>query len=79
MQLKVECYAGHRGEQLPQRLVFDARQVAVAEVLDAWLGPDHRYFKVRGEDDVIYILRHDTAADVWELTMLDRGESRGRG
>src|SRR5512134_3828399 len=43
---RVECYAGHRGEETPRRFSFDGRTTEVAEVLDAWLAPDHRYFKV---------------------------------
>jgi len=35
----VECYAAHRGEQTPRRLILGDGQVEVAEVLDAWLGP----------------------------------------
>jgi hypothetical protein len=44
----------------------------VSAVLDCWLGPDHRYFKVQGDDGDVYILRHDTADDRWELTMFAR-------
>jgi hypothetical protein len=44
----------------------------VAEVLDAWLAPDHRYFKVRGDDGARYILRNDVLTGRWELTMFDR-------
>jgi hypothetical protein len=33
---------------------------------------DHRYFKVRGDDKALYIIRHETATDTWELTMFDR-------
>jgi hypothetical protein len=41
----------------------------VVEVLDRWLAPDHRYFKVKGDDSDVYIVRHDPAANAWELTM----------
>jgi hypothetical protein len=41
-------------------------------VLDAWLAPDHRYFKLRGDDGDVYIVRHDSQADCWELTMFKR-------
>jgi len=51
---------------------FGSRRIAVAEILDRWLAPDHRYFKVKGDDDAVYVLRHDPAADEWELTVLDR-------
>lgn len=65
----VDCYAGHRGEQTPRRFRLGERTVEVAEVLDAWLAPDHRYFKIRGDDGDIYILRHDVEEERWELTL----------
>jgi hypothetical protein len=68
----VECYAGHRGEQTPRRFSFSGRTVEVEEVMDAWLGPDHRYFKLLGSDGACYILRHVVAGGRWELTMYDR-------
>ena len=43
MEVRVECYAGHRGEETPRALAFDGRRVEVAEVLDSWLSPDQRY------------------------------------
>ena len=64
-------YAGHRGEETPRRFTL-GRSIEVAEVLDAWLAPDHRYFKVRGDDGACYILRNDVLTDRWELTMFDR-------
>jgi hypothetical protein len=69
MLVQVECYAGHRGEETPRRVRLDGRTVGLVEVLDCWLGVDHRYFKVRGDDGATYILRHDTASGRWELTM----------
>jgi hypothetical protein len=65
----VECYAGHRGEQTPRTLILGDHRIAVAEVVDAWLAPDHRYFKLRGEDANTYLVRHDERSDTWELTM----------
>ncbi len=47
----------------------------IDEILDAWLSPDHRYFKVRGDDGDIYIIRHDSLADIWDLTMFKRNGS----
>jgi hypothetical protein len=73
LTLRVECYAGHRGEQEPRAFYIGERRVAVAEVLDRWLAPDHRYFKVRGNDGATYILRHENAGDRWELTLFERG------
>ena len=69
MLVQVECCAGHRGEEAPRRLSFDGRAVELIEVLDCWLGVDHRYFKMLGEDGATYVLRHDAVRDLWELTM----------
>lgn len=73
LEIKVDCYAGHRGEETPRALTIGARRVEVVEVRDRWLAPDHRYFKLRGEDGDIYLVRHDPNADRWELTMFARG------
>lgn len=69
MAIRVECYSGHRGEESPRALIIDERRVEVVKILDRWLAPDHRYFKVRGSDGDLYIVRHDAAAEAWELTM----------
>lgn len=72
MDIKVECYAGHRGEERPLRLTFDSRTVEVARILDAWHGPDHRYFKVLGADGATYLVRHDERSGAWTLTQFLR-------
>jgi hypothetical protein len=65
----VECYAGHRGEQTPRTLILGDHRTAVAEVVDMWLAPDYRYFKLKGEDGNTYLVRHDERSNTWELTM----------
>lgn len=70
LEVHVDCYAGHRGEQTPRRFSFGGRTIEVEELLDAWLGPDHRYFKLLGSDGAC--LRHVVAAGLCELTMYDR-------
>jgi len=75
--LQVECSAGHRGELIPRRLSFGSRPIEVIEVLDAWLAPDHRYFKVRGDDRACYILRNDVVAARWQLIMYHRASFVG--
>ncbi|MEW6487258.1 MAG: hypothetical protein AB1578_05000 [Thermodesulfobacteriota bacterium] len=72
MDVHVECYAGYRGEETPRRFHLGAREVVVEEVLDRWLAPDYRYFKVRGDDGARYILRHDVASGRWALTLFER-------
>jgi hypothetical protein len=68
----VECYAGYRGEETPTAFTLGERRIVVEHVIDRWLAPDHRYFKVAGNDGHVYIIRHDEHADRWELTLFDR-------
>ena len=72
----VECYAGHRGDQTPRTLILGDRRIAVAEVLDAWLAPDYRYFKLKDADGCAYLVRHDERANTWEWTLFraERGD-----
>jgi hypothetical protein len=72
VHILVECYAGHRGEETPRAIHIGDRRVEVLEIIDRWLAPDHRYFKLRATDGV-YLIRHQTQADCWELTMLEQG------
>lgn len=69
--IRVECYAGYRGEEEPRRFWLGERPVAVLEILDRWLAPEYRYFKVRGDDAASYILRHNIRDDRWELTLFE--------
>jgi len=73
LEVKVECYAGYRGEETPTRFCLDKRWVEIDEVLDRWMDPAHRYFKVKGDDGGVYILRHDVKSDIWEMTLFDSG------
>jgi hypothetical protein len=69
LSITVECHAGYRGEQTPRAFWLGERRIEVAEVVDCWLAPEHRYFKVTGADAHTYILRHEVEQDRWELTM----------
>jgi hypothetical protein len=51
--------------------VSTARQIEIAENIDQWHGPDYRYFKVRGSDGNLYMLRHNEIRATWELTMYE--------
>lgn len=73
-ELQVFCYAGHRAEETPRRFRLGDRVVEVSEIIDRWIAPDHRYFKCRGSDGSVYILRHDVDQARWELTMFTAGD-----
>lgn len=71
LSVLVDCYAGHRSEETPRRFRLGERTIEIANVVDRWLAPDHRYFKVCDHDGAIYVLRHDPAADRWEMTLFE--------
>ena len=74
MNIKVECYAGYRGEETPRRIWLGENKIEVKEVQDQWLAPNHRYFKILGDDDAVYILRHDVATWNWELVFFKNNQ-----
>jgi hypothetical protein len=76
LAIRVACYSGHRGEQEPRSFELGRRRIAVDEILDRWLAPDHRYFKVRGQDGGVYLMRHDPSSGDWELTVVERHPPR---
>ncbi len=53
----------------------------VREVLDQWYGPEHAFFKIRGDDGNLYILRHETSVPDgdWDLVSFRKsGSGSGR-
>ncbi|MBI2828349.1 MAG: hypothetical protein HYX77_03635 [Acidobacteria bacterium] len=73
----VECHAGYRGEETPRRFRLGERQVEIVEVVDSWLAPDHRYFKVEDAQGNLYLLREAVVSGRWELTLFRRGANGG--
>lgn len=70
MKISVECYAGYRGEEEPRAFTLGERRFEVLGIVDRWLAPEHRYFKVKASDGRVLVLRQDTASGDWELAGL---------
>jgi hypothetical protein len=68
-EIRVFCYASYRGDEEPRRLLIDDRKIKV-EILNRWTTPEHRYFKVLGDDCRIYTIRQNDRDSRWELTVL---------
>jgi hypothetical protein len=66
-KVRVECYAGYRGDQRPVRFVLGEQGYRVWEIEDQWYSPGVIYFRVRADDGNLYVLRHDEVQDVWML------------
>ena len=75
--VRVECYSGYRGEETPRRFFIEGKCIEVAEVVDRWLAPDHRYFKLRSPEGDLYILRHEVRSEQWKLTLFESVDNLG--
>ena len=71
-KIKVECYAGYKGEQYPRRFTLGGQVIGVNTVEDQWYSPSSQYFRVQASDGNIYVLRHDQELDCWSLDAFRR-------
>jgi hypothetical protein len=71
--IRVECYAGYRGEQEPMAFRLGERRLAVRAIVDRWYAPRQRWFRVEADDGDVYVLRHDEASGEWDLAAYRRG------
>ncbi len=65
--LRVECYAGHKGDERPVRILLGHQMTEVSAVEDRWYSPGSTYFRVLMSTGERYVLRHDEAQDLWTL------------
>jgi hypothetical protein len=65
--MKVECYAGYKGEQYPKRFTLGEQVLEVTDVEDQWYSPSSQYFRILANDGNVYVLRHDQEKDLWTL------------
>jgi len=67
MQVNVECYSGFRGDETPRSFWRGERKIAIMEIMKRWITPDHRYFKVKGDDEHLYTLCYDVISCEWDV------------
>ena len=65
--LRVECYAGYKGDERPVKLEIDERMVEITEVEDRWYSPGATFFRVLLTNGERYVLRREDAQDTWTL------------
>ena len=76
MRVRVECYAGRKAYERPLRFWLDDRLRVVEEVLEQWYGPNDAFLKVRADDAIVYVLRHDTSVADGEWDLVAFGNSK---
>jgi hypothetical protein len=67
MQVEVETYSGYRADERPCRFTLNGTTREVVSLEDRWYGPDDEWFRIRADDNGIYVLRHSRVTDSWTL------------
>ena len=69
VKVRVECFAGRKGDERPVRFKHNDRDYIVEEVQDHWKGLGGEFFKVLVDDGNLYILRRRVVGrdDDWFL------------
>lgn len=65
---------------LPLSFTLRKRVFTVRDLQDSWQGTDHAYFRLIADDGNLYVIRHDSEANGWELVLMEaasRGEGKG--
>jgi hypothetical protein len=65
--LRVECYAGYKGDERPTRIFFRGQIADITKIEDRWYSPGFTYFRVLTSTGERYVLRHQEAQDLWTL------------
>lgn len=67
--VRVECYAGYKGDERPLRLHFGENEetIEVVRVEYRWYSPGVTFFRVVVDGGDRYILRNEDAQDTWAL------------
>ena len=64
--LKVECYTSSKLNERPVAFSLSNSRYKIEEIIDRWYGDGSRYFKIKADDDNIYLLKYDERMDCWE-------------
>ena len=71
-EIQVECHSGYKVNEYPVAFTFQGQRRVVSEIVDRWYEggiipdkPAADYFKVKTDDERIYILVYESYSDKW--------------
>ena len=74
IEVKVRCHSGYKSDEYPACFYWDNIRFDIKDILDRWyqgdLNPEFPaayYFKVKTNDEKVYILKHEDTSDKWYL------------
>ncbi len=63
----VECHAGYTYAERPTAVLWGDKRLSVLELIERRNTPDGRYFLVRTEDDLAFILIYNEFDHAWQV------------
>ena len=72
VSITVESYAGSKADEYPLRFHIHGRKIEINRIIDRWLTPGRRCFKVLADDGNVYVLEYDEINDSWNLLTISR-------
>ena len=67
MTFEVDTYSGYRADERPLRFTRNGICREIVSVDDRWYGSDDEWFRVRADDDNVYVLRRSRLTDSWTV------------
>jgi hypothetical protein len=64
---QVECHSGTTYGERPVALYWEGERLLIVEIEARWRFPDGRRFRVRVEDDRIFMLYYIEQAEEWRI------------
>ena len=74
--VRVECYAGYKGDERPMRVHLGGRSIQVVEIEDRWYSPGATFFRVVVEGGDRYVLHREDGQDFWSLSAFRSEDKR---
>lgn len=70
MEAWVECYSGYTYAQRPTAIYWQEERLGIDEILNEWLSPCARHFKVITVNSLIFELSFREDSGLWRVTPL---------
>lgn len=73
IRIDVTAYSGYRGEETPRSFILDNRKIEIVEILERRVEEElhdksrRRFFHIRGNDGLEYVLYFDYRGREWFL------------
>ena len=72
VSVTVESHSGFKSEEYPLRFHLKGRKIEISKIVDRWLNPGCRCFKVLADNGKVYVLEYNEINNSWNLLTTGR-------